>query len=135
MFGSPGWRYKSTLSAAIHYATLNSFRSIKLPISLYKPPVLMEAPTKSPEQGNYDRVGDTKWSAELIQSLLDELQGLGKWLSKTYVVFFFCCCFFLLLQGQISPDMFCLEFCQVHGLSSRICFFFLIFCSRFFIVK
>lgn len=33
------------LSAAIHYATLKSFRSIKLPSSLYKPPVLMLAPT------------------------------------------------------------------------------------------
>lgn len=36
---------KSMLSAAIHYATLKSFRSIKLPSSLYKPPVLMLAPT------------------------------------------------------------------------------------------
>lgn len=52
------------LSVAIHYATLYSFRSIKLPISLYKPPVLMQSPSKAPEQGNYDRVGDTKLFAE-----------------------------------------------------------------------
>lgn len=36
--------YKSMLSAAIHYATLNSFRSIKLPSSLYKPLFLIVAP-------------------------------------------------------------------------------------------
>lgn len=39
------------LSAAIHYATLNSFRSIKLPSSLYKPPVLMLAPTAPLSRG------------------------------------------------------------------------------------
>lgn len=44
MFVSAGLWYKSMLSAAIHYATLNSFRSIKLRSSLYKPPVLMLAP-------------------------------------------------------------------------------------------
>lgn len=57
MFVSAGLRYKSMLSAAIHYATLNSFRSIKLPSSLYKPPVLMLGPPLPPlqppfEQGN-----------------------------------------------------------------------------------
>lgn len=40
------------LSAAIHYATLNSFRSIKLPISLYKPPALMLALPDSLSGGN-----------------------------------------------------------------------------------
>lgn len=37
IFVSVGLQYKSTLPVAIHYATLNSFRSIKLPSSLYKP--------------------------------------------------------------------------------------------------
>lgn len=51
MFVSAGLWYKSMLSAAIHYATLNSFRSIKLPSSLYKPPVLMLAPPRPLSRG------------------------------------------------------------------------------------
>src|SRR4029434_3124640 len=37
-------RDKSTLSAPIHYSTLNSFRSIKVPCSLYKPAGLIVPP-------------------------------------------------------------------------------------------
>lgn len=82
MFGSPGLRNKSMLSAAIHYATLNSFRSIKLPISLYKPPDLMLAFPHPFERG--DTLAGC--SAKFIQPLLQELQGFGE-VNQSYLSF------------------------------------------------
>lgn len=112
--------YKSMLSAAIHYATLKSFRSIKLPSSLYKPPVLMLAPTAPWSRGillqsRRHRVLCTiywaaaRWTVgdvsmhELVMFSVFFFLIQRKWRSSSRLspIFFFC----LDASRQVAPDV------------------------------